>query len=65
MWQKIETFDFPKEPYESSRNVLLYNKGVYIGHYVKLDTYGRWETEEYWTLNPTHWMELPEKPEDV
>ena len=66
MWKKIETFDYPIKELEESRDVLLYEENnIYIGHYKLLAQTGRWETEEYWILDPTHWMELPEKPEDA
>lgn len=65
-WKKIETA--PIQPFVKDRwymdgeRVLLWNNGVSIGSYsYTAKGKGRWRN---WggTINPTHWMPLPEAP---
>ena len=70
-WQKIETFDFPefteKTWYQNSRLVLLFEKpNIKLGWYqYTRKGKGRWKSiEGYIIHDPSHWMELPDAPED-
>ena len=71
MWQKIDTFDLPefdpKHSWKYSREVLLFESpNLYLGRYsFTLKGKGRWKCAEGYIIKPTHWMELPKKPEDA
>jgi hypothetical protein len=69
MWQPIETFVKPTKEYDYDQpRVLLYSPrtGIVIGMCLLVDE----ETKEYsfrydcewWSIEPTHWMPLPENP---
>lgn len=71
MWRKIETYPLPRKIFDYDQpKILLYSKqtGGVVGLCVKVDD----EPEEYnfqydrdgLEITPTHWMPIPELPEN-